>query len=309
MRNKCKWSAKFILGIRVKTNSNTLVVVKNEVSRERSPNREKALKMWIDSGREMKLKDIAMKLGVSDSSIRKWKALDKWDEIPEKRKRGGQTGNKNAKGNKGGTGGPYGNDKAVTHGFFRKFMPQNPEFVEIMDAVQEMDPVDMIWYNITTQFQAIIWAQRIMFVENKQEMIKELKKVEYEVHNSGTAKKKKLEQVPIKEEYEFQFSWDRYATYLKAQSTAMSELRGAIKQFLAIADEEDERRLKLDQMQAQVEKTQLQIEEMKNGKGDSEEDLIDNWVEAVMNDGEESGELDETDGGIQEEDASVSKES
>lgn len=295
--------------MRVKTNSNTLVVVKNEVSRERSPNRSKALKMWIDSGREMKLKDIAMKLGVSDSSIRKWKALDKWDEIPEKRKRGGQAGNRNAKGNKGGSGGPPGNDKAVTHGFFRKFMPQNPEFIEIMDAVQEMDPVDMIWYNITTQFQAIIWAQRIMFVENKQEMIKELKKVEYEIHNTGTKKEKNLEQVAIKEEYEFQFSWDRYATYLKAQSAAMSELRGAIKQFVAIADEEDERRLKLDQMQAQVEKTQLQIEEMKNGKGDSEEDLIDDWVEAVMSDGEESGEHDETGGGIQEETASVPEES
>ncbi|OAZ49743.1 hypothetical protein A9Z39_10575 [Paenibacillus polymyxa] len=265
--------------------------------------------MWIDSGREMKLKDIAKKLGVSDSSIRKWKALDKWDEIPEKRKRGGQAGNKNAKGNKGGSGGPPGNDKAVTHGFFRKFMPQNPEFIEIMDAVQEMDPVDMIWYNITTQFQAIVWAQRIMFVENKQEMIKELKKVEYEIHNTGTKKEKKLEQVAIKEEYEFQFSWDRYATYLKAQSAAMSELRGAIKQFLAIAPEEDERRIKLDQMQAQVEKTRLQIEELKNGKGDSEEDLIDDWVEAVMDDGKENGELNKTDGGIQEEDASVPKES
>ncbi|WP_330707909.1 phage terminase small subunit [Paenibacillus polymyxa] len=286
-----------------------MVVVKNEVSRERSPNRSKALKMWIDSGREMKLKDIAIKLGVSDSTIRKWKALDKWDEIPEKRKRGGQAGNKNAKGNKGGSGGPPGNDKAVTHGFFRKFMPQNPEFIEIMDAVQEMDPVDMIWYNITTQFQAIVWAQRIMFVENKQEMIKELKKVEYEIHNTGTKKEKKLEQVAIKEEYEFQFSWDRYATYLKAQSAAMSELRGAIKQFLAIAPEEDERRIKLDQMQAQVEKTRLQIEELKNGKGDSEEDLIDDWVEAVMDDGKENGELNKTDGGIQEEDASVPKES
>ncbi|WP_318627213.1 phage terminase small subunit [Paenibacillus polymyxa] len=137
------------------------------MSRERNPNRKKALKMWLDSGRKMKLKDIALKLGVSDSSIRKWKALDKWSELPEKRKRGGQTGNRNAKGNKGGSGGPPGNDKAVTHGFFRKFMPQNPEFLEIMDAVQEMDPVEMIWYNITTQFQGIVWAQRIMFVEDK----------------------------------------------------------------------------------------------------------------------------------------------
>lgn len=44
--------------------------------------------MWLDSGREMKLKDIALKLGVSDSSIRKWKALDKWSELPEKENAG-----------------------------------------------------------------------------------------------------------------------------------------------------------------------------------------------------------------------------
>ncbi|MEK5320246.1 MULTISPECIES: hypothetical protein [Paenibacillus] len=48
---------------------------------------------------------------------------------------------------------------------------------------------------------------------------------------------------------------------------------------------------------------------MKNEKGDSEEDLIDDWVEAIMDDGEENGELDQTDGGIQEKDASVPKKS
>jgi hypothetical protein len=48
----------------------------------------------------------------------------------------------------------------------------------------------------------------------KGEMIKELKKVEYEIHNTGTRKEKKLEQVAIKEEHEFQFSWDRYSGVL-----------------------------------------------------------------------------------------------
>lgn len=123
------------------------------MSKERSTNRKKALKIWLDSGRSIKLKDIALKLGVSDSSIRKWKSLDKWDEVPEKRKRGGQTGNRNAKGNKGGAGGPPGNDKAVTHGLFRKFEPQDAEYLEILEIAQQMDPVDMIWHNITKGFQ------------------------------------------------------------------------------------------------------------------------------------------------------------
>lgn len=239
------------------------------MTREKSPDREKALKIWLKSGRQKKLSEIAAELGLNASMVRKWKSVDKWDEIPATgRPRGAKKGNQNAKGNKGGKGGPPGNDKAVTHGFFRKFMPQNTEYLEIMDAVENMDPVDMIWYNITTQFRAIVWAQRIMFVNDQGEMVKELKKQKFEVHSKGRGDKKELIPVVIEEEHEFQFAWDRYATYLKAQSAAMSELRSAIKQFKAIAPEEDERRLKLDGMQAQVEKTRLQIEELKNGEKD-----------------------------------------
>lgn len=249
------------------------------MTREKSPDREKALKIWLKSGREKKLSEIAAELGLNPSMVRKWKSVDKWDEIPETgRLRGAPKGNRNAKGNKGGPGGPKGNSKAVTHGFFRKFMPQNEEYLEIMDAVENMDPIDMIWYNITTQFRAIVWAQRIMFVNDQGEMIKELKKQKFEIHSTGRGKTKELHQKVIEEEHEFQFAWDRYATYLKAQSAAMSELRSAIKQFKAIAPEEDERRIKLEGMQAQIEKTRLQIEELKNGDNDKPTEInVKRW--------------------------------
>ncbi|MEC0169733.1 phage terminase small subunit [Paenibacillus graminis] len=249
------------------------------MTREKSPDREKALKIWLKSGRQKKLSEIAAELGLNPSMVRKWKSVDKWDEIPETgRQRGAPKGNRNAKGNKGGPGGPKGNSKAVTHGFFRKFMPQNSEYLEIMDAVENMDPVDMIWYNITTQFRAIVWAQRIMFVNDQGEMIKELKKQKFEIHNNGTKKEPDLVQMVTEEEHEFQFAWDRYATYLKAQSAAMSELRSAIKQFKAIAPEEDERRIKLEGMQAQIEKTRLQIEELKNGDNDKPTEInVKRW--------------------------------
>lgn len=50
----------------------------------------------------------------------------------------------------------------------------------------------------------------------------------------------------IEAEHEFQFSWDLHATFLTAQSRAMSELRSQIKQFIDLANEDDERRLKLE---------------------------------------------------------------
>ena len=68
--------------------------------RARSPKRDEAYKMWLDSGKKKKLKDIASDLGVSESQVRKWKNLDKWNGNVTnqskgnvtKRKRGGQPG-------------------------------------------------------------------------------------------------------------------------------------------------------------------------------------------------------------------------
>ena len=71
-------------------------------------------------------------------------------------------------------GAPQKNQNAVTHGFFSKFLPE--ETLEIMEEIQERSPADMIWDQIQIQYAAIIRAQKIMFVSDKEEMIKELKK-------------------------------------------------------------------------------------------------------------------------------------
>jgi phage terminase small subunit len=48
--------------------------------RQRDPRRDKAFEIWKTSGGEMKLKDIAAQLGVSDTQVRKWKNLDQWEQ-------------------------------------------------------------------------------------------------------------------------------------------------------------------------------------------------------------------------------------
>lgn len=48
--------------------------------RQRSPNRDKAKELYINSKGKMPLKDIASQLDIPDTQIRKWKSLDKWDE-------------------------------------------------------------------------------------------------------------------------------------------------------------------------------------------------------------------------------------
>jgi uncharacterized protein YjcR len=229
----------------------------NDLSRSQSPERKKAFKIWVASGRKKKPAEIAAELGISASMVRKWKSLDKWEELPDP-KRGAPKGNRNAKGNKGGPGGPTGNDKAVTHGLFRKFLPNDPEYHEIFDATEEMTPLEMLWHQIRIAWTNILWAQRPMHVTSKDEMIKELKKAEYEVHGVGRGDKRRLERIAVIEEYEFQFAWDRQATALNAQSQAMDRLARMIKQYdellRTIPPEEvqDEQRTRIEKLKLEV---------------------------------------------------------
>ncbi|NDK02629.1 phage terminase small subunit [Bacillus subtilis] len=229
---------------------------------------EKHIQAYKDYVKGMKYKDLAEKYGVSVNTIKSWKQRHGWErkkgapiEKSVHTKKGGQPGNKNAVGNNGGA--PQKNQNAVTHGFFSKFLPE--ETLEIMEEIQERSPADMIWDQIQIQYAAILRAQRIMFVSDKEEMIKELKK-----KRSLISEVSEIEE----EEYEFQFAWDRHATFLNAQSRAMGELRSLIKQFDQLAHEQDERRLKLEQMRLNIDKTKAEVERLTNKDDDSSFEII-----------------------------------
>lgn len=228
---------------------------------KRSPLERKAFKMWCKAGRPRRLKWIADELGIKPEMVRKWKHYYKWEEQEDPRP-GAPKGNKNAKGNKGGA--PKGNANAVKHGLYRKYMPQDEEFLAVYDLAAEADPLDMLWQNIVTQFAAIIRAQKLMFVQSRDEMIKELKKRKLQVVTRGRGKDKEIIPVVTEEEYEFQWAWDRYATYLKAQAAAISALNSSIRQFLAAAPEADERRAKIELMQAQIAKVKAETKELED---------------------------------------------
>lgn len=91
------------------------------MARPRDPSRDEAKKKWLKHNGELKLVDLAKQLGVTSSTIRKWKANDNWESelkwsAPLSNrsapKRGAPKGSKNAKGNKGGKA-PPGNKNAV----------------------------------------------------------------------------------------------------------------------------------------------------------------------------------------------------
>ncbi|NRD80296.1 hypothetical protein HPT25_23525 [Bacillus sp. BRMEA1] len=157
------------------------------------------------------------------------------------------------------------NQAAVKHGFFAKFLPA--ETLEIMESMNERSTADLIWDQIQIQYAAIIRAQQIMFVRDQDDMTREIKKEKSSMNGEET-------------EYEIQFAWDKHATFLNAQSRAMSELRSLIKQFNELAHEDDERRLKLEQMQMGIEKTKAEIARV---KGDPEEEFEDDGFLDALN--------------------------
>lgn len=49
------------------------------MARARDPNRDKAFEVWKQANGEIKLKDLADQLGISEGTVRGWKNKDKWD--------------------------------------------------------------------------------------------------------------------------------------------------------------------------------------------------------------------------------------
>ncbi|MEC0719719.1 phage terminase small subunit [Bacillus haynesii] len=226
---------------------------------------EKHIQAQKDYVKGMKYKDLAEKYGVSVNTIKSWKQRHGWkrkkgapiEKGVHTKKPGAPKGNINALGNNGGA--PKGNQNAKIHGFYSKYLPE--ETLEIMEEIQERSPADMIWDQIQIQYAAIIRAQRIMFVQDKDDLAKELKKA-------------KESDLSSEAEFEIQFAWDRHATFLNAQSRAMGELRSLIKQFDTLAHEEDERRLRLDQMRLNIDKTKAEIERLNDDENDSTFEII-----------------------------------
>ena len=157
-----------------------------------------------------KLVEIASQLDLPEGTVRRWKCTHKWDsERSEKkanvRKKGGQPGNQNATG-------PPGNKNAEKYGFFSKYLPD--ETREIFSAIEQADPLDLLWHQIQIAYAAIIRAQRIAYVKDENDKTKE-----------------KTGSFDNGDTYMVQQAWDKQENFLKAQARAQGELRAMIKQY------------------------------------------------------------------------------
>jgi hypothetical protein len=89
------------------------------MGRQRHPGRDESKRKYLESNGTISAKELADAAGVTPERISKWKCEDKWNEALKKqpKKKGGQRGNKNAKGK---TPAKRGNRNAVSHGAYVK---------------------------------------------------------------------------------------------------------------------------------------------------------------------------------------------
>lgn len=223
---------------------------------------EKARQLFLQG---QKLVDIARDLDLPEGTVRRWKSTHHWEsersdkntERSEK-KRGGQPGNKNAVGNDGGA--PPENKNAEKYGFFAKYLPD--ETREIFSAIEQANPLDLLWHQIQIAYAAIIRAQRIAYVKDQNDMTKEC-----------------IGSFDNGDTYSFQQAWDKQNEFLKAQARAQSELRSLIRQYDEMLHENWE--LSTEEQKARVEQLKARTEQIKGADQNPVEDKIRKLFEAI----------------------------
>ncbi|WIG38852.1 phage terminase small subunit [Bacillus toyonensis] len=266
------------------------------MARQRSPDRNKAYEIFKEHNGDITNRKISELLSTSEKTVSEktvggWKSKDGWieqlngvlhknerstpkkDTEYSKKKPGAPKGNKNAannrggakKGNKNAVGNPGGsaplrNGNAATHGLYRKYLPQ--EIYDLKEELKEAvnnDSLSIIWDSIMLQYTQIIHAQRIMFVRDKEDMTKELRK-------------KKLTESGFEEEWEIQFAWDKQASFLNAQSKAMSTLVNLIEKYDRLANTE-EQKLRIEKLKKEIAAIKVDGETNQN---------TEDWKESLM---------------------------
>lgn len=212
----------------------------NVIPKPRNPNRDKAFEIYKYKAGNIKPTKIAEILNEKVTNIRSWKSSDEWDnKLGINKKVGAPKGNQNALGHKGGP--PKGNQNNRKHGFYSKHLPA--QVYNIFEEIDNMDTLDILWTNIKVKFANILRAQKIMYVKNSKDHIKELVKETKGKVNSR--------------EFEMQFAWDRQERLLKAESTAMKDLSRMIKDYEDILHKNwdlvsEEQKLRIEKLKGEV---------------------------------------------------------
>lgn len=206
-------------------------------------------------------KEIAKKYGVSIETVKSWRKRHGWKRSKTKpkpkKKIGAPFGNNNALGNKGGP--PIGSQNALKHGLFAKYLPL--DMISVIEEIETISPIEILWGNICIKYAAIIRAQKIMFIENESadKQIESVTQTVEESEKFGNTKR-------IEKHVDTITADVRMEKFLKAQSRAMDTLTKMIKQYDELCRSElatEEQKARIDKLKNEVTVIKQQNEDNK----------------------------------------------
>lgn len=257
----------------------------------------KAEKLFNDG---MAMVEIAKKLGISDGTVRSWKNRYGWGDKSkknkhnvakkgdkktatlQKKKKGGQPGNQNAKGSKGGSGAaPLRNKNAETHGAYSKVYWDSLDKDE-MDLIDCMDDAE--------EQQLIMQLQ--MFSVRERRLMRNVKKYrELEEENHGLAVKALSKTKKVEDVTDSDGNPILSGKYKKVTETSVTDTEPVMNSIMAL--EAELTKVQKAKTKAIETLSKYRLEKAKMDSENAGNDAVDDWIVAVLEDDGEEHESDE----------------
>lgn len=161
------------------------------------------------------------------------------------------------------------NQAARKHGLRAKYFSAAQQ--EIMEDFEDFSLLDKLWMQIEIKFSAIIQMQKIMWVDYDDQTLNEISLSASGEGGSTTG-------------YKVVYAFEQFEAYIKAQSRAMAEYRNLVAHYLQLSGEDDERRLKLEKMQLDINKTKAEINKLENPDSNTQESEIAKMLRRMAGD-------------------------
>ncbi len=245
------------------------------MARARSPCSIEAEKLYHEG---MKLVDIAKKIGVPSSTVRRWKSTQKWDvdKSEQGKKKETERSDKRKPNARKSKGAPKGNKNAETHGAYSEV------YWDALDD-EELDLID----NMAGVEEEQLIMQLQMFSIRERRFMKNIKKYqEIEQENHGLA----VEEVSKTKKMEDLMNMDGESIasgkYKKVKESTVTKTKAVMNSIMALEAELTKvQRAKTKAIEAlskyRLEKAKLESESAGN-------DTVDDWIAAVLGEEEAS---------------------
>lgn len=135
------------------------------------------------------------------------------------------------------------NNNAEKHGLFSKHIPE--ETMDLVNGIDGLNTINILWDNIKIQYAAIIRAQKIMYVKDREDD---------DIH---VLEKTEIEGMPVRQNFQVITAGERQSNFLQSQSRAMNTLSKMIKDYEELCKSSlatEYQKLRIDKLKVDIDK-------------------------------------------------------